>query len=129
MVYGLWFPALRYIPELGGFRRSAEKILKTHVENRRINLRFYGLKRDRNPCVFTHFSSRQEGHGLQTAQAAALGNTAFYLAERKTCATLPTTVVRIVVISSDLVAAILTLLKLHCCDYYSTDSYVLLMKS
>ena len=75
------------------------------------------------------FRSRHERHGLQTAQAAALGNTAIYLADRKTCATLSTTAVRTVVISSDPVAAILSLLKLHCCDFYYIGSYVLLMKS
>ena len=91
---------------------------------------FYsGLKRDCNPCVFAHFSSRHERHGLQKAQAAALGNTAIYLTEHKTCATLYTTAVRIVVASSDPVAAILTLQKLHCCDCYYIGSYVLLVKS
>ena len=69
-----------------------------------------GFKRDRNPCVFyTFFSSRHERHGCQTAQAALLGNTAIYIAERKTCATLYTTAVRTVVISSGPVAAILIL--------------------
>ena len=43
--------------------------------------------------------------------------------------TLYTTGVRIVDISSDLVAAILTLLKLHCCDCYFKGNCVLLMKS
>ena len=37
---------------------------------------------------YTFFSNRHERHGLQTTQAAVLGNTAIYLAERKTCATL-----------------------------------------
>ena len=49
---------------------------------------------------YTFFSTRHERHGLQTAQAAALGNTAIYLAERKSCATLYTTAVRIVIINS-----------------------------
>ena len=87
------------------------------------------FKRDRNRCVFTHVSNRHERHGLQTAQAAALRNTAIYLAERNTCATLYTTAVRVVVISTDPVAAIFTLLKLHCCDCYCIGRHVLLMTS
>ena len=78
---------------------------------------------------YTFFSSRHERHSLQTAHAAALGNNAIYLAERKSCATLYTTAVRLVVIASDPVAATLTLLELHCCDCYFLGSYVLLMKS
>ena len=39
-------------------------------------------------ATYTFFSSGHARHGLQTAQAAALGNTAVYLAEPKTCATL-----------------------------------------
>ena len=84
-----------------------------------------GLKAGSQPLQFyTFFSSRHEQHGLQTAQAAALGNIDF-----KSCATLYTNAVRIVVISSDPVAAILPLLKLHSCNCYYMGSYVLLTKS
>ena len=89
----------------------------------------FGLKRDRSRFVFTHFSSRHIRRGLQTAQAAALGNTAIYLVERTTCVTVYTTAAGIVVAFSDPVAAMLALPKLLCCDCYYVGSYVLLMKS
>ena len=78
---------------------------------------------------YTFFSGRHERHGFQTAQATALGNTAIFLAERKTCVALYTTAVRTLVISSGPVVALLTLLKFHSCDCYYIGSYVLLMKS